>query len=362
MSTQKQASAVRYITVVSPGTLYTAFLHASTGDVKQQYDDFGNYYPPISTADPIVVQFVATSSLSTGVVVPDSIEFTIAGTKLTFDSSGACTTSGASGYFRKDGMNLVIIGNIAAYLQNQSAVLSAAAKKNGDTITASAQVTITPWQGLDSSAEVSIRDTSNMAFTFRTWADSITLEAMTLMKGNWTGAVLGLYYEWCISDPIQQWKPLVAVTGAPNKVTIRAKDVHSYATVMVKVYRKKGTEKVLLGVDTVGLMDASDPLDIVDTVVLSESGLSSDEVAVSSLRLNSNMPSGAYLKFTPKIAVRGTSTPLTDPVTWLNGILCDPTGLQTRSITPSNDSYTVLVSYMAAVPGTHSFIMTGRLT
>lgn len=363
MATQKQASAVRYITFVSTGSLYTAFLHASTGDVKQQYDDAGGFYPEISASDPITVQFVATSSQSSGVVVPDSIDYFIAGTQLSFDATGACTTSGASAYFRKSGKDLVIVGNIAEYLGKQSAVLSAEAKKGSDTITASAMVTVSPWTGLDHQAEVSIIDESQKAFTFRARTDTLMLSARVLVGGTWRVNIPSYTYVWYISDASKTdgWRQLKSAKG-DSSLSISAKDVDTYANVKVEVYRKRmiSLKNVLLGADTAGVMDASDPLDIIDTVVLNRTGSGAEE-AVSSLRLDSTMPDGAYLKFTPKVVVRGTTSPLTDAVTWLAGILCDPTGLQTRTITPSSGSYKVLVSDLGAVPGVHSLIMTGQL-
>lgn len=368
-TTQKQASIARNIMFRSSGLNYSTFLHASTGDLIQQYDDEGNYYPEITEKDPIRVQFTATSSKSQGVVVPDTITYKIGGTTLAFDSSGKCTTSAAAAkIFKKDGADLLVIGNIAEYLGKVSSMLEAVAVKGADELYACCPVDISKRQ--QNKFKVAIAAGDNKNFTLTSQTDSVILKAGILTVTGWIYGSTKFKYHWEIADPDSStgWRTLALGTNA-SSVTVSASMVNTYANVRVTVYHSLvtdaeitgGTAKAALtfGTDCVGVLDASDPLDIVCVVKINKTGTGS-EVDADEEALDDSMPATAYLIYTPTLVVRGQSTSA-GATTWLNGLLVDPAGITIRNVVPSSGRYKVMASDLSSSYGQHTLIMSGRL-
>lgn len=352
----------------SRGDNYTAFLHASTGDLIQQYDDFG-YYPEITPDNPIRLRFTATSSRSSSQLIPDSIDYKIGDTALSFNTSGVCTTSGAASYFKKSGLDLLIIGNIADYLNKTSSVITAIAKKNDETLFASCPVSISYYVG-GQSRKVSIAPGDNKNFTLSSQTDSVILKAGVLSDAGWEYNDPDFTYVWEIADAneVTGWRQLSSGTGNAGTITVPASEVDTYANVRVSVYsngplgpglQSQTNTSILIGSDAVGILDASDPLDIILSVKINKTGTGS-EVDAESLELEDTMPDAAYLLFTPTLVQRGTTTSV-GTTTWLNGILCNPAGMQTRNIIPVSGKYKVTVADLKSSLGEHTLVMTGKL-
>ena len=371
-TTQKQATVARNIMFRSAGLNYSTFLHASTGDLIQQYDDDGNYYPEITPTDPIRVQFTATSSKSQGVVIPDTITYKIGGVALTFDTSGKCTApAAATGIFRRDGTDLLVVGNIADYLGKVSSMLEAVATKGDDSLYACCPVDISK-RVSSLTAKVSIAPGDDKNFTLTSQNDSVRLKAGVLTKAGWVYDSPKYKYLWEIVDPdaASGWSVLALGSGsAGGSVTVPADMVNTYANIRVTVYNAGIQDSVILGTgpvqampvgsDCVGILDASDPLDIVCVVKINKTG-SGSEVDADDESLDDSMPATAYLIYTPTLVVRGQNTSA-GSTTWLTGILVDPAGVTTRNIIPSSGRYKVMVSDLSSSYGQHTLVMTGKL-
>ena len=380
-TTQKKASIARNIMFRSAGLNYSTFLHASTGDLIQQYDDDGNYYPEISNTDPIRVQFTATSSKSQGAITPDSITYKIGGVTLAFNAAGACTTNGASSYFKKDGADLLIIGNIAAYLGNASSMLEAFAKYGADDLYACCPVDISK-RTAGRRQKVSIAPGDSKNFTLSSQSDSVKLKAGVLLLSGWSYNSPKFTYVWEIADPSKTsgWRCLQVGSGTYGTLTLHASQVNTYANIRCTVFTlplgspaggasgpgvpseydwSTVPKNLIVGSDCVGVLDASDPLDIICSVKINKTG-SGSEVDADEEALNDSMPATAYLLYVPTLVVRGQNTSA-GATTWLNGLLVDPAGVTTRNVIPSAGKYKVLVSDLSSSYGQHTLIMTGQL-
>ena len=377
-TTQKKASIARNIMFRSVGLNYSTFLHASTGDLIQQYDDEGNYYPEISNTDPIRVQFTATSSKSQGPITPDSITYKIGGVALAFNASGACTTTGASSYFKKDGADLLVIGNIAAYLGNASSMLEAFATYGADDLYACCQVDISK-RTAGARQKVSIAPGDSKNFTLTSQTDSVKLKAGVLLRSGWVYNASKYTYVWEIADSSKSsgWRCLQVGTGLDGTLILHASQVNTYANIRCTVLSTPlgGSsgglsvpaeynwdlmpKNMIVGSDCVGVLDASDPLDIICSVKVNKTG-SGSEVDADEEALNDSMPSTAYLLYIPTLVVRGQNTSA-GSTTWLNGLLVDPAGVTTRNVIPSDGKYKVMVSDISSSYGQHTLIMTGQL-
>ncbi|MDE5814302.1 MAG: hypothetical protein K2H72_08455 [Muribaculaceae bacterium] len=374
-TTQKQASIARNVVFRAKGGGYTAFLHASTGNLIQQYDDEGNYYPEITPTNPIRLQFTATSSRAAGAITPDSITYKVAGVALAFDNSGNCTTSGASSYFHRDGADLLIIGNIAEYLGKVSSLIEATAIKGQDTFYAHCQAEISKYQG---GGKVSIAPGDAKNFTLSSQGDSVRLKAGVLLKTGWSYNSSSMLYVWEIADPSQTsgWRCLQVGKGAAGTLIIHASQVNTYSNIRCTVLRDllPGStspsdpstftwtpllKNRAIGSDCVGVLDASDPLDIICSVKINKTGTGT-EVDAEEEALDDTMPATAYLIYTPTLVIRG-QTGSAGSTTWLNGLIVDPAGVTTRNIIPSNGKYKVLVSDVSSSYGEHTLIMSGKL-
>lgn len=375
-TTQKQASVARNVFFRSKGLGYSAFLNASTGDLIQQYDDDGNYYPEITLTSPIRLQFTATSSRAVGAITPDSITYKVAGVTLAFDSSGNCTTSGATSYFKRDGADLLIIGNIADYLNKTSSMIEALAKKGQDDLYACCPANISKYQG-GRKAKVSIAPGDNKNFTLTSQTDSVILKAGVLLKTGWAYNSTKYIYIWEIADPTTTsgWRCIKYGSGNNGTLSLHASQVNTYAnircTVMLNMANNSFTgdpstftwtgvfKNNVVGSDCVGVLDASDPLDIICTVKINRTGTGT-EVDADEEALDDTMPATAYLIYTPILVIRGQNTSA-GSTTWLNGLLVDPAGVTTRNVIPSDGKYKVLVSDLSSSYGEHTLIMTGQL-
>ncbi len=376
---QKQASIARTITFRSNGSHNSTFLHASTGNLIQEYDGDGNYYPEITPTEPIRLKFTATSSRTQGVVVPDSITYKIGSVTLAFNSSGVCTTTGKNeaSYFKKDGADLLIIGNIAEYLDNTSSMIEALAKKGTEDLYASCPVEIYERLG-GRRQKVSIAPGDDKNFTLTSQSDSVKLKAGVLTKTGWTYNSNGYTYIWETTDATTAtgWRCIKLGSGSNGTLTLKASEVDTYAnircTVAINLQNNAYTGNAstfnwasvlkgnIVGADCVGVLDASDPLDIICAVFINKTGTGTP-VAADEEALDDSLPLGAYLKYVPTIVVRGTDTPA-GSTTWLTGKLVDPAGVDIKNPEPENGAYIVKVEDLMPYFGQHTLVMTGKLT
>ncbi len=393
-TTQKQASIARSVIFRSKGVSYSAFLHASTGDLIQQYDDEGNFYPEITPTNPIRLTFTATSSRQVGAITPDSITYKVAGIELAFDATGKCTTTtnNAKDYFKRDGADLLVIGNIAAFLNKVSSMIEATAKKGLDDLYACCPVDISEYQG-GRSAKVSIAPGDDKNFTLTSQDDSVILRAGVLLSSGWIYDSPNYRYVWEIADPNEAsgWR-CIQVGWGSGMLIVDADKVNTYANIKCTVISKRflsalgggvslgGGQVVagpslenadsfswndvdknsIVGSDCVGVLDASDPLDIIYKVYINRTGTGS-EVAADEEALDDTMPPGAYLLYEPTIVMRDQSTPV-GTTTWLQGLIVDPAGVSTHNVTPTDGKYKVMASDINSSYGEHTLIMTGELT
>ncbi len=390
-TTQKQASIARSVYFRSKGVSYSAFLHASTGDLIQQYDDDGNFYPEITPTNPIRLTFTATSSRQVGAITPDSITYKVAGIELAFDATGKCTTTtnNAKDYFKRDGADLLVIGNIAKFLNKVSSMIEATAKKGLDDLYACCPVDISEYQG-GRSAKVSIAPGDDKNFTLTSQDDSVILRAGVLLSSGWVYDSPNYRYVWEIADPNEPsgWR-CIQVGWGSGFVIIDADKVNTYANIKCTVISKKflsmGSlgggpvtappalenaagfswndvdKSFIVGSDCVGVLDASDPLDINYKVYINRTGTGS-EVLADEEALDDTMPSGAYLLYEPTIVMRDGS-PVVGTVTWLPGLIVDPAGVNTHNVPLVDDcKYKVMVSDINSSYGEHTLVMTGELS
>ncbi len=392
-TTQKQASIARSIIFRSKGVSYSAFLHASTGDLIQQYDDEGNFYPDISAASPIRLTFTATSSRQVGAITPDSITYKVAGVTLAFDNAGKCTTTTnkANEYFRRDGADLLIIGNIAAYLNYASSMIEAIAKKGSDDLYACCPADISEYQG-GRKAKVSIAAADDKNFTLTSQDDSVLMKAGVLLLTGWSYDNPNYRYIWEIADPTvaSGWRCIQDGDGN-GTLEVEADDVNTYANIRCTVVARSRfmsgglnvggglspnlpsatmrppssfdwddvDKSMVVGSDCVGVLDASDPLDIVYTVKINKTGTGS-EVDAEEEALDDTMPAGAYLIYTPTIVIRNSNAPA-GATEWLKAMLYDPAGVKIREITAASGKYKVEASYINNAFGEYTLMMTGQL-
>lgn len=376
-TTQKQASIARQVMFRSKGLGYSTFLHASTGDLIQQYDDDGNYYPDISQASPIRLQFTATSSRTTGAITPDSITYKVGGVALAFDSAGNCTTTGATTYFRRDGADLLVIGNIAEYLNKVSSMIEAVAKKGSEDLYACCPANISKYLG-GRQKKVSIAPADNKNLTLTSQTDTVKLKAGVLLKTGWSYNSTRYLYIWEIADATQTtgWRCVQLGSGTNGTLTLHASQVNTYANIRCTVMLNAGNTNYtgdpatftwtgiaknnIVGSDCVGVLDASDPLDIICSVKINKTGTGTEADAEIE-ELDDTMPDAAYLIYTPTLVIRGGNSSA-GATTWLNGVLTDPAGVTTKIIIPSGDKYKVTVADIKNMYGEHTLVINGKLT
>ena len=132
------------------------------------------------------------------------------------------------------------------------------------------------------------------------------------------------------------------------------------------VYRDSSKTDVV-GSDTQGVMDASDPLDIQLQILISENGTSTP-VATNTEMLTDVMPDAAYLRYVPTLVARDGST-LSGTVIWDSASLYTPQGLKVVTIALTNNGFNVTVATIKACAGSgmsaegdYSLEITGTLS
>lgn len=304
----ERASTTRIFHFTTKGGALSAIWMGDRGDIYQEYSGSGSsttYYPNITASqNAITMALTITSAYSTSTLTPQSVTYSANGTDLTFNGLN-CTNSGWENVFKltADG-NLQIIGNLGLVAQNSSFILQAKATVStatgSDTITVTAPVTMAQYSG-GSNAMVTIAPGDTNNFTVKVKKGSCLLKALVTKGGaEVTG---GLSYEW-YKMSAGTWTQLSATT---QTLTVKEEDVDTYSLFKV-VVKESGAE---LGFDTQGVLDASDPYDIIVTTKINDQN-GGGEVETNDLTLSDDMAKTAYLLFTCTLSKRGSGTSLTN--------------------------------------------------
>lgn len=358
-----KASQSRQIHFTSKGGGYNAIWIGDKGDIRQEYlteNGSTTYYPAISSQNPITMNLTVSSSRTQGTVTPASVDYYANGTKLTFDTSGACTTTGMGSIFKRDGSGrLVIIGNLGNVVLSSfllEAVISVSGTAGTDGIRVQAPVTLVPYSGADS-AYVTIAPGDNNNFTIGEKGGSCILKALVYKGGQLIST--GLTYEWYKFSA----GAFAEITSATSQtLTVQEADVDTVGMYKV-IVKESGAE---LGFDIQSVLDASDPYDIIISSARNDTGAAgTNPVSTNDLTLTDEMPDAAYLEFTCRFVKRGQTAAVTGTATFAftvaagNGLqLWNPTTLSGNKCRVTKDD---LVTYGAGI-GDYTIIAEGTLS
>lgn len=370
MANQTTASTSRRIFFRSRGGSFSAILMASTGDLFQMYtaDSSGQptspYYPAIDAANPVLINLTLTSSQQTGTVTPTSVTWIVNGVTLTFgavDGRGnrICNNTDSqgnplkvNGRFKINNNNLCqlqIIGNLCDIAGGAGFTIQAKAELGDDFVVAHMPVSISEY--VDTGTAIvtiapGVNDTNN--FTIKEHDGTCQMRARVFEGGLFHDS--GYHYVWeqYKTDPnnsgVLSWQQVG--TDSPT-YTVQEATVGTYADFRVTVYRD-AAKTDLVGMDSQGVLDASDPYDIVTTFVSSKDGSNLDDTP--SETLEDSYPNNAYIEYTPILVERGKTTPVTANVTWNAGALVSSSGLEVAVIQPSSsNTYRIKVEHLRAV-------------
>lgn len=339
---QKQSSLVRRLRFTSRGGTYNALFMSDRGDLYQQYisspnstDD--NDFIPDFVQNPTVLRTTINSSSGSGTVNADSYSFYVNTTLLTFGSDGFSTNVGMQGVFKKVNDELHIVKNVAAINSGASFDIRMVAAIGNDTVSAvcpvsvskyvegaGARVTIAPDSTVGGNHNFTITDTlRQIGLKVIVTKDKNEYDAPTSINGE------AVHYEWyklvAGAWSLQDGK----TTG---RLTVTADDVDTYTHYRV-VVRLGGPAGEVIGEDAQTVFDASDPLDIDVSIIMSKDGTASAETSDYSEEFNDDMPPAAYISYTATLMRDGNA--VTDNVTWKEMGCYNAAGVHIFNITPT---------------------------
>ena len=350
----------------SKGGTYTAIFMADTGDLFQYWKGgtgpatATEFIPSFSATNPVTLQLTVMSSKSTTALSLSNYTVTYKiGTNTVATSSGGVNAAYTT-YFKLDASkNLQIIGNIAKLSNGGGFNIIAEINIDGDIIVAVLPVSVAEY--IDgSSTKVTIAPGDNKNFTIDRQGGNCIMKARVFEDGQWKDS--GFVYVW------EQFKSGAwsSVGGNSATYTVAERTVDTYSTFRVTVYRDSSKTDVV-GSDTQGVMDASDPLDIQLQILISENGTSTP-VATNTEMLTDVMPDAAYLRYVPTLVARDGST-LSGTVIWDSASLYTPQGLKVVTIALTNNGFNVTVATIKACAGSgmsaegdYSLEITGTLS
>lgn len=298
------ASTSRTIHFSTLSGTYTTMIMSPSGDLYQDYigtaDNVTGVTPDFSNTKPLLY-FICTSSKTTeGIATPDSMKYYFGGTEITFGSDNISTGIFA-GLFKRiypgtdqPYYGLQIINNIASAAGYASVAIKMIATLSYGT--ASSQeiehsYTIPVSQYTGTSYRVTIAAGDNKNFVLTSKGDSCILKAFAYQSS----AILS-------SNLTYQWQKMTggAWTDMPGStsqtLTVTTDNINVYGNYRVKVFLS-GT---LIGTDTQGVMDVSDPYDILPNPD------PADET------INETGTDKTQVTYTPKVVKRGTNTTALD--------------------------------------------------
>lgn len=335
---QRTALTSRRIHFTSKGGGYAAMFTPNSGKLYQQYEGSASAptacYPDYSVSgNNVTCYLTVTSARKVGAVEPTDIEYYVAGTKLTFNAAGTCTTTGFTNLFKVVSGNLVIIGNLVSLAAGASFNIQAKAilgtGTNPDYVIADLPYECAPYvEGQGSMVSIVPGDTYN--FVIGVDNNTSVILAAKVFNKVWLTATL-FDYTW------EQFKNGAWATVGTNsdKLTVSDAMVDTYSLFRVTV-KEKGTSTVV-GQYTQQVLDASDPYDIITEIYRNESGATgSAESSTTDESLDEDMPDTAYLFYVPKMVRRGSTTPLSG-VTYDAASLLDAQGVAVATIQSSQN-------------------------
>lgn len=338
------ASASRTIKFISKAGTYSAEIMSPSGDLYQMYEgapaQIVNIYPHFPTTQPILYFAIVSSRAAEGISTPDSVDYYVAGTKLTFDSSNVSTNNfnGETGHFKKiypsSGQpyyglqiikNLVVAFNFAPVSIKMVGALSYGTQS--DTIEATYNIPIQKSTGTQLMATIAAGDNNN--FVLRDKNSTVILTAKAFRGG--TEITTGLTYAW---EKLTQsgWSTLSTTT---RNLTVGNADVDTYGQFRVTI--SDGTESAQ---DIQSVLDASDPYEIDPRPTPEDETITEDESG------------NGQVVYTPRVVKRGsTATALSCLFTFIvkdsAGVYLNPASERT---TPAA-SCTVTRAYCLAAGG-----------
>lgn len=320
------ASASRTIKFISKAGTYTAVISSPSGDLYQMWEgstaEVTNIFPDFTSVKPILYFVCMSSRTAEGVTTPDSIDFYVGSTKLTW--SGDTSTNvfgGETGHFKKISpsgsqlyygiqivKNLVVPFGFAPV--NIRMVAAVSYGTQSDSIEASYSIPISQSTGSAYKVTIAAGDTKNFIITEK--GGSCKLKAMTYLSGNLVTNALSYVWEKLTSTG---WVALAATT---QEITVADTDIDTFGQFRVTV-SQSGAE---LGKDIQGVMDASDPYDIDPCPSPEDETITEDTTGNGSIT------------YTPKVVKRGTTTQaiqslFTFVVKDVNGVYLNPSSERT---------------------------------
>ena len=321
------ASASRTVKWISKAGTYSAMISSPAGDLYQMWEgtqaQVSKIFPDFTAGNassnpyyhPILYFVAASSRTAEGVVTPDSIDFYVGNTKLTW--SGDTSTNsfgGETGHFKKISpsggqlyygiqivKNLVVPFGFAPVTIRMVSHVSYGAQS--DELEASYSIPISVSTGSTYRVTIAAGDTKNFVITEK--GTSCKLKAMAFLGGNEITSNLSYVWEKLTSSG---WQTLSATT---QQLTVSDTDIDTYGQFRVTV-SQGGPE---LGKDIQGVMDASDPYEIDPVPSPEDECIEEDNV------------NRASVTYTPRLVKRGTTTAITTGLAGFTFIVKDAAGV-----------------------------------
>lgn len=340
------ASASRTVKWISKAGTYSAMISSPSGDLYQMWEgtpsQVTKIFPDFTTLRPILYFVAASSRTAEGLVTPDSIDFYVGSTKLTWSGDTSTNTfGGETGHFKKIApsgqqpyygiqivKNLVIPFGFAPVTIRMVARVSYGAQS--DELEASYSIPISVSTGSTYRVTIAAGDTKNFVITEK--GTSCILRALVYLGGE--AVTNGLSYVW---EKLTStgWVTLATTT---QNLTVADTDIDTYGQFRVTV-SQGGTE---LGKDIQGVMDASDPYEIDPVPSPEDECIEEDNV------------NRASVTYTPRLVKRGTTTAITTGLLGFTFIVKDAAGVflnPAAERTTPRSSCTVTAAYCQQAGG-----------
>ena len=340
------ASASRTVKFIGKAGTYSAMISSPSGDLYQMWEgtqaQVTNIYPDFTTLKPILYFVAASSRAAEGVVTPDSMEFYVGSTKLTFTGDTSNNSfGGETGHFKLIApsgtqlyyglqivKNLVVPFGFAPVVIRMVANVSYGAQS--DKLEASYSIPISVSTGSTYRVTIAAGDTKNFVITEK--GTSCILKALAYLGGN--AVTSGLSYVW-EKLTSSGW---VTLSSTSQTLTVADTDIDTYGQFRVTV-SQSGVE---LGKDIQGVMDATDPYEIDPRPDPEDESIEEDNSSRSSV------------KYTPRLVKRGTTTAVTTGLNGFTFVVKDSAGVflnpSSERTTPGT-SCTVTAAYCQQAGG-----------
>lgn len=313
------AAASRTVKWISKAGTYSAMISSPSGDLYQMWEgtqgQVNKIYPDFTVQKPILY-FVATSSRTAeGVITPDSVDFYVGSTKLTWSGDTSSNNfGGATGHFKKispSGSQLYygiqIVKNLVEPFGFAPVTIRMVAHVSygtqSDDLEASYSIPISQSTGSTYKVTIAAGDTKNFVITEK--GTSCILRARVFLGGEEITGGLSYVWEKLTSTG---W---VTMSSTAVTLTVSDTDIDTYGQFRVTVLQN-GAE---LGKDIQGVMDASDPYEIDPVPSPEDECIEEDNAARASVT------------YTPRLVKRGTTTAVTAGLLGFTFVVKDAAGV-----------------------------------